>query len=58
MAWSSLLTGTYLDGEHLFLLQVFCYALSADDNTNFRGKIEKEAEHFVDLSKVSLWPVH
>lgn len=41
----------------LSLSQVFCYALSADDNTNFRGKIEKEAEHFVDLSKVNLWPV-
>ena len=34
------------------MLQIFCYALSADDNTNFRGKIESEAEHFVDLSKV------
>ena len=34
------------------MLQIFCYALSADDSTNFRGKIKNEAEHFVDLSKV------
>ncbi|KAL8562192.1 hypothetical protein ACOMHN_005177 [Nucella lapillus] len=33
-------------------VEIFCYALSADDNTNFRGKIEKETEHFVDLSKI------
>nr|KAG5706214.1 hypothetical protein BaRGS_019541 [Batillaria attramentaria] len=33
-------------------VEVFCYALSADDNTNFRGKIEMEAEHFVDLSMI------
>lgn len=33
-------------------LQIFCYALNAEDNTNFRSKVAKEAEHFVDLSKV------
>ncbi|XP_064636239.1 UDP-N-acetylglucosamine--peptide N-acetylglucosaminyltransferase 110 kDa subunit-like isoform X2 [Lineus longissimus] len=33
-------------------VEVFCYALSADDNTTFRTKIKGEAEHFVDLSQV------
>ena len=36
-----------------FFSQIFCYALNADDKTNFRGKIEKEAEHFIDLSKIA-----
>jgi len=31
-------------------VEVFCYALSADDGTTFRAKISREAEHFVDLS--------
>lgn len=31
-------------------MQVFCYALSADDQTAFRAKIAAETEHFVDLS--------
>ncbi|XP_033116202.1 UDP-N-acetylglucosamine--peptide N-acetylglucosaminyltransferase 110 kDa subunit-like isoform X1 [Anneissia japonica] len=34
-------------------VEVFCYALSADDGTNFRTKISREAEHFVDLSAVT-----
>ncbi len=34
------------------LFQVFCYSLSPDDQTNFRGKIAREAEHFIDLSKL------
>lgn len=33
-------------------VEVFCYSLSADDGTNFRSKIGREAEHFVDLSRV------
>ncbi len=33
-------------------VEVFCYSLSADDNTSFRRKIAEESEHFVDLSKV------
>lgn len=33
-------------------MEVFCYSLSADDNTSFRRKITEESEHFVDLSKV------
>ncbi|XP_076248740.1 O-linked N-acetylglucosamine (GlcNAc) transferase sxc isoform X2 [Calliopsis andreniformis] len=33
-------------------VEIFCYALSADDGTTFRAKIAKEAEHFVDLSQI------
>ncbi len=33
-------------------VEIFCYALSADDGTTFRSKIAKEAEHFVDLSQI------
>jgi len=32
--------------------EVFCYSLSPDDGTNFRSKIGKEAEHFIDLSQI------
>ncbi|XP_032219900.1 UDP-N-acetylglucosamine--peptide N-acetylglucosaminyltransferase 110 kDa subunit isoform X2 [Nematostella vectensis] len=34
-------------------VEVFCYALTADDNTSFRKKISREAEHFTDLSSVA-----
>lgn len=33
-------------------VEIFCYALSADDGTTFRGKIAREAEHFIDLSQI------
>ncbi|XP_011262387.1 UDP-N-acetylglucosamine--peptide N-acetylglucosaminyltransferase 110 kDa subunit isoform X1 [Camponotus floridanus] len=33
-------------------VEIFCYALSADDGTTFRAKIAREAEHFVDLSQI------
>ena len=33
-------------------VEVFCYALTPSDNTSFRKKVEAEADHFVDLSKV------
>ncbi|KAL5012673.1 hypothetical protein ScPMuIL_011224 [Solemya velum] len=33
-------------------IEVFCYSLSPDDGTTFRTKIEKEAEHFTDLSQI------
>uniref|UniRef100_A0A670YHS2 UDP-N-acetylglucosamine--peptide N-acetylglucosaminyltransferase 110 kDa subunit n=1 Tax=Pseudonaja textilis TaxID=8673 RepID=A0A670YHS2_PSETE len=32
--------------------EVFCYALSPDDGTNFRVKVIAEANHFTDLSLV------
>ncbi|XP_043913191.1 UDP-N-acetylglucosamine--peptide N-acetylglucosaminyltransferase 110 kDa subunit [Protopterus annectens] len=32
--------------------EVFCYALSPDDGTNFRVKVMAEANHFVDLSQI------
>ena len=31
----------------------FIHSLAADDSTTFRQKIGREAEHFIDLSKVS-----
>ena len=34
-------------------VEIFCYSLSADDGTNFRAKIQREAEHFIDLSSVT-----
>ncbi|XP_029043936.1 UDP-N-acetylglucosamine--peptide N-acetylglucosaminyltransferase 110 kDa subunit isoform X1 [Osmia bicornis bicornis] len=33
-------------------VEIFCYALSADDGTTFRAKIAREAEHFIDLSQI------
>jgi len=30
--------------------EVFCYALSQDDKSEWRGKIQSEVEHFVDVS--------
>ncbi|PAV88559.1 hypothetical protein WR25_21848 [Diploscapter pachys] len=34
-------------------VEVFCYALSSNDGTNFRQKLMHEAEHFVDLSAIA-----
>lgn len=33
-------------------VEIFCYALSPNDGTKFRSKIEHEADHFVDLSSL------
>lgn len=33
-------------------VEIFCYALSQDDQSKFRSKIVKESDHFVDLSQV------
>uniref|UniRef100_A0A671LQ99 UDP-N-acetylglucosamine--peptide N-acetylglucosaminyltransferase 110 kDa subunit n=1 Tax=Sinocyclocheilus anshuiensis TaxID=1608454 RepID=A0A671LQ99_9TELE len=33
--------------------EVFCYALSPDDSTNFRVKVMAEAHHFIDLSQIT-----
>lgn len=35
-------------------VEIFCYALSPDDNTTFRSKIARESEHFIDLSHVRI----
>lgn len=35
-------------------VEIFCYALSADDGTTFRSKIARESEHFIDLSAVGI----
>ncbi|XDV36742.1 hypothetical protein PO909_006471 [Leuciscus waleckii] len=32
--------------------EVFCYALSPDDSTNFRVKVLAESHHFIDLSQI------
>lgn len=34
-------------------VEIFCYSLSPDDGTAFRAKIQREAEHFVDLSSIN-----
>ncbi|CAF1499509.1 unnamed protein product [Adineta ricciae] len=34
-------------------VEIFCYSLSADDGTTFRAKIQREAEHFIDLSSIT-----
>ncbi|VDO33984.1 unnamed protein product [Onchocerca flexuosa] len=34
-------------------VEVFCYALSPNDGTNFRQKLMNESEHFVDLSQIT-----
>uniref|UniRef100_A0A8C4Q3N8 UDP-N-acetylglucosamine--peptide N-acetylglucosaminyltransferase 110 kDa subunit n=1 Tax=Eptatretus burgeri TaxID=7764 RepID=A0A8C4Q3N8_EPTBU len=34
-------------------VEVFCYALSLDDGTNFRAKVASEAHNFVDLSQIA-----
>merc|ERR1719295_2220029 len=33
-------------------VEIFCYSLSPDDGTNFRQKVCREAEHFIDLSTI------
>lgn len=34
-------------------VQVFCYALSANDGTEWRLRTQSEAEHFIDVSSMS-----
>ena len=47
-----LFTHSLVLSVHFPSVQVFCYALSPNDGTNFRLKLMQEAEHFVDLSQV------
>ena len=35
------------------LVEVFCYSLAPDDGSIYRKKIEREVEHFVDLSSIT-----
>lgn len=35
-------------------VEIFCYAVSKNDQTNFRKKLMDETEHFIDLSDVGL----
>jgi hypothetical protein len=39
-------------------VEVFCYALSPDDGSTFRAEIAREAEHFVDLSRVNMLSIN
>jgi protein O-GlcNAc transferase len=41
------------DYQRSVLLQVFCYALSQSDGSEWRQRISAEAEHFVDVSTMS-----
>lgn len=34
-------------------VEVFCYALSPNDGTEWRQRIQSEAEHFVDVSAMT-----
>jgi predicted O-linked N-acetylglucosamine transferase (SPINDLY family) len=34
-------------------VQIFCYALSQNDGTEWRQRIQAEAEHFIDVSSLS-----
>lgn len=34
-------------------VQVFCYALSPSDGSEWRQRIEAESEHFIDVSQRS-----
>ena len=33
--------------------EIFCFSLSETDNSPFRSRIEHDAEHFIDISKIS-----
>ena len=41
------------DQEIYLFVQVFCYALSQNDGTEWRQRIQSEAEHFIDVSSMS-----
>ena len=41
-------------GLRLLQVEIFCYALSPSDKSEWRQRIEQEAEHFLD---VSAWSV-
>lgn len=47
------LMGSVFGGHDRLRVEVFCYALSASDRSEWRTRIETEAEHFLD---VSAWP--
>ena len=42
-----------IPGKHdLSKFEIYCYSLSPDDGTQYRKKIERESQHFVDLSSI------
>lgn len=34
-------------------VEIYCYALSSNDGTKFRAKVERESDHFIDLSAIA-----
>ena len=36
-----------------YVIQVFCYALSPNDGSEWRQQISAEAEHFIDVSAIA-----
>lgn len=40
-------------GTHDWTQQVFCYALSQNDGTEWRQRIQSEVEHFMDVSAMT-----
>ncbi|KAK3162826.1 hypothetical protein QOZ80_1BG0094300 [Eleusine coracana subsp. coracana] len=47
------LMGSVFGMHKLDTVEVFCYALSRDDGTEWRQRIKAEAEHFIDVSMMS-----
>ena len=46
-------TKFHVHNSHQAITYLFLCSLAADDSTTFRQKIGREAEHFIDLSKVT-----
>ncbi|OMO84608.1 Tetratricopeptide TPR-1 [Corchorus capsularis] len=47
------LMGSVFGMHHRENVEVFCYALSQNDGTEWRQRIQSEAEHFIDVSAMS-----
>ncbi|RLN24384.1 putative UDP-N-acetylglucosamine--peptide N-acetylglucosaminyltransferase SEC isoform X3 [Panicum miliaceum] len=47
------LMGSVFEMHDEDIVEVFCYALSRDDGTEWRQRIKGEAEHFIDVSEMS-----
>ncbi|KAG8054227.1 hypothetical protein GUJ93_ZPchr0001g30703 [Zizania palustris] len=47
------LMGSVFGMHNQDIIEVFCYALSRDDGTEWRQRIRSEAEHFIDMSSMS-----
>ena len=45
--------GFIVSTTHQLVYQVFCYGLSQNDGTEWRQRIQAEAEHFIDVSAMT-----